>query len=219
MDTGLILVLITVFVALTFDFINGFHDAANSIATVVSTRVLSPKIAVIWAAFFNFVAAFLLGTAVAKTIGKGMIQLDIVTQYVVLAGLARRDRLGSAHLVVGTAHLVLPRTDRRLCRRRHGSRHHHSRLATRLRRHHPRRLDQDAHLHRRRACHGIGARLHLHGRGLLDLPQQARPSRSTPGSANCNCFPPPPTSLGHGGNDAQKTMGIIAGALYTGGIS
>src|SRR3954453_24262255 len=70
-----------------FDFINGFHDAANSIATVVSTRVLSPKLAVIWAAFFNFVAAFLLGTAVAHTIGKGMIQLDIVTQYVVLSGL------------------------------------------------------------------------------------------------------------------------------------
>src|SRR5512138_3213058 len=73
--------------ALAFDFINGFHDAANSIATVVSTRVLSPRIAVAWAAFFNFVAAFMLGTAVAKTIGKGMIQLDIVTQYVVIAGL------------------------------------------------------------------------------------------------------------------------------------
>src|SRR5512147_2726424 len=74
-------------VALVFDFLIGFHDAANSIATVVSTRVLSPRIAVVWAAFFNFVAAFMLGTAVAKTIGNGMIQLDIVTQYVVLAGL------------------------------------------------------------------------------------------------------------------------------------
>src|SRR5512133_3746837 len=77
----------TIIIALAFDVINGFHDAANSIATVVSTRVLSPRIAVLWAAFFNFVAAFFLGTAVAKTIGKGMIQLDIVTQYVVLAGL------------------------------------------------------------------------------------------------------------------------------------
>src|SRR5919109_5560205 len=73
--------------ALAFDYVNGFHDAANSIATVVSTRVLSPKVAVAWAAFFNFVAAFALGTAVAKTIGKGMIDLGIVTQYVVLAGL------------------------------------------------------------------------------------------------------------------------------------
>jgi len=83
----MVLLVITVITALIFDFLNGFHDAANSIATVVSTRVLSPRLAVVWAAFFNFVAAFLLGTAVAKTIGSGMIQLDIVTQYVVLAGL------------------------------------------------------------------------------------------------------------------------------------
>jgi inorganic phosphate transporter, PiT family len=81
------LLIVTVLVALIFDFLNGFHDAANSIATVVSTRVLSPKLAVVWAAFFNFVAAFVLGTAVAKTIGKGMIRIDSVTQYVVIAGL------------------------------------------------------------------------------------------------------------------------------------
>jgi len=78
---------VTVLVALTFDFLNGFHDAANSIATVVSTRVLSPKLAVIWAAFFNFLAAFLLGTAVAKTIGSGMIDIRVITQYVVIGGL------------------------------------------------------------------------------------------------------------------------------------
>jgi PiT family inorganic phosphate transporter len=78
---------ITVLVALSFDFLNGFHDAANSIATIVSTRVLSPKLAVIWAAFFNFVAAFILGTAVAKTIGSGMIHIEVVTQYVVIGGL------------------------------------------------------------------------------------------------------------------------------------
>jgi PiT family inorganic phosphate transporter len=83
----LLLLIITILVALTFDFLNGFHDAANSIATVVSTRVLSPKLAVVWAAFFNFLAAFFLGTAVAKTIGKGMIQIDSVTQYVVITGL------------------------------------------------------------------------------------------------------------------------------------
>ena len=70
-------------VALAFDFINGFHDAANSIATVVSTRVLSPAKAVIWAAFFNFVAAFLFGTAVASTIGNGMIHLELNGQQVV----------------------------------------------------------------------------------------------------------------------------------------
>src|SRR5439155_25476106 len=74
-------------VALAFDFLNGFHDAANSIATVVSTRVLSPRAAVTWAAFFNFVAAFTFGTAVAKTMGRGMIRLDAVNLYVILAGL------------------------------------------------------------------------------------------------------------------------------------
>src|SRR3972149_6911198 len=74
-------------VALLFDFLNGFHDAANSIATVVSTRVLSPRWAVVWAAFFNFVAAFAFGTAVAKTMGRGMIRLEYVNLYIIVAGL------------------------------------------------------------------------------------------------------------------------------------
>jgi PiT family inorganic phosphate transporter len=74
-------------VALIFDYINGFHDAANSIATVVSTRVLSPGKAVIWAAFFNFVAAFTFGTAVARTVGSGMIDIHIVTFSVIFGGL------------------------------------------------------------------------------------------------------------------------------------
>jgi PiT family inorganic phosphate transporter len=82
------IVVFLTFVALTFDFLNGFHDAANSIATVVSTRVLSPAKAVIWAAFFNFIAAFGFGTAVATTIGKGMIDIHVVTFAVVFAGLA-----------------------------------------------------------------------------------------------------------------------------------
>src|SRR6201997_275503 len=73
--------------AFAFDFLNGFHDAANSIATVVSTRVLSPGRAVVWGAFFNFVAAFGFGTAVATTIGRGMIDVSVVTFSVVFAGL------------------------------------------------------------------------------------------------------------------------------------
>jgi inorganic phosphate transporter, PiT family len=76
-----------IIVALFFDYINGFHDAANSIATVVSTRVLSPGKAVIWAAFFNFVAAFTFGTAVARTVGAGMIDIHIVTFAVIFGGL------------------------------------------------------------------------------------------------------------------------------------
>jgi PiT family inorganic phosphate transporter len=81
------LVLLVIGLALLFDFLNGFHDAANSIATVVTTRVLSPMKAVAWAAFFNFVAAFGFGTAVAKTIGKGMIDVSAVDTRVILAGL------------------------------------------------------------------------------------------------------------------------------------
>jgi PiT family inorganic phosphate transporter len=76
-----------ILVALFFDYINGFHDAANSIATVVSTRVLSPGKAVVWAAFFNFVAAFTFGTAVATTVGSGMIDLRVVTFAVIFGGL------------------------------------------------------------------------------------------------------------------------------------
>ncbi len=80
-------VLAIVLVALIFDFVNGFHDSANSIATIVSTRVLSPVAAVVWAAFFNFVAAFGFGTAVAKTIGSGLIDLSFVDPLVILGGL------------------------------------------------------------------------------------------------------------------------------------
>lgn len=80
-------ILFIIFVALVFDFLNGFHDAANSIATIVSTRVLSPSVAVAWAAFFNFVAAFLFGTTVAKTIGTGLVDTKIIDIYVVFGGL------------------------------------------------------------------------------------------------------------------------------------
>jgi PiT family inorganic phosphate transporter len=78
-------ILLIIVAALVFDFINGFHDAANSIATVVSTRVLSPKLAVVWAAFFNFVAFAVLGTHVAKTIGKGVIDPAVITPHIILA--------------------------------------------------------------------------------------------------------------------------------------
>jgi PiT family inorganic phosphate transporter len=86
-DTVLLPLLVIIVVALVFDFINGFHDAANSIATVVSTRVLSPAQAVLWAAFFNVLAVFWVGTGVAKTVGSGMVELSVVTYAVILAGL------------------------------------------------------------------------------------------------------------------------------------
>jgi PiT family inorganic phosphate transporter len=84
----LALVLFLVLTALAFDFINGFHDAANAISTIVSTRVLTPSQAVLWAAFFNFVAFFLVGVPVATTIGTGIIQPGIITDAVIFAALA-----------------------------------------------------------------------------------------------------------------------------------
>lgn len=86
-DPNLILIIVIVVLALGFDYVNGFHDAANSIATVVSTRVLTPLQGVVWAAVFNFIAAFTFGTAVAKTMGSGMIDVTRVDNYVIFAGL------------------------------------------------------------------------------------------------------------------------------------
>ncbi|HLC43141.1 MAG TPA: inorganic phosphate transporter [Methylomirabilota bacterium] len=88
MSESLLLIGFIIFVALAFDYINGFHDAANSIATVVSTRVLSPMQAVVWAAFFNFVAAFGFGVSVAKTVGKGVVESAVVDHWVILAALS-----------------------------------------------------------------------------------------------------------------------------------
>src|SRR5215472_16732334 len=173
----MVLLVITVITALIFDFLNGFHDAANSIATVVSTRVLSPRLAVVWAAVFNFLAAFLLGTAVAKTIGKGMIQLDIVTQYVVLAGLVGAivwDVLtwwwglptSSSHaLIGGYAGAAMARA-------------HRAWMVGGAARHHRQWLDQDPHLHRGCPCHGFRYRLWHDGRSFLDFqPEVAAPGR------------------------------------------
>jgi PiT family inorganic phosphate transporter len=87
MASAVVYVLAIVAIALIFDFINGFHDSANSIATVVSTRVLSPGVAVVWAAVFNVLAAFVVGTAVAKTIGKGLIEPAVVDPNLILSAL------------------------------------------------------------------------------------------------------------------------------------
>ena len=85
--SALTLAIIIIAVALIFDFINGFHDAANSVATIVATRVLNPFQAVVWAAFFNFVSAFSFGTGVAGTVGTGFVEVTMVTPYVIMAGL------------------------------------------------------------------------------------------------------------------------------------
>ena len=97
------LLLVIVFISLAFDFTNGWHDAASSIATVVSTRVLRPLWAVVWAAFWNFIAPLTFGTAVAATVGKGLVHLELVNQQVLLAGL-----LGAIIWNYGTIRLGLP---------------------------------------------------------------------------------------------------------------
>ena len=194
--------------ALVFDFLNGFHDAANSIATVVSTRVLSPRQAVLWAAAFNFVAAFVLGTHVAKTIGAGMIDLRVVTHEVVLTGL-----LGAVAWNIITWFFGLPvSSSHALIGGYAGAAVAKAGLGAVIasgwtktllfivvspavgtvlafllmvgvswafRGWHPFRLDR------------LFRRLQLVSAGLY--------------------------SLGHGGNDAQKTMGIITGLLVSGG--
>ncbi len=81
------IVLIVIFIALVFDFLNGFHDSANSIATIVSTQVLTPQKAVLFAAFFNFIAAFTFDVAVAKTIGKGLVDITDIDAWVLTGGL------------------------------------------------------------------------------------------------------------------------------------
>ncbi len=216
MHTGLLLVVITVFIAFTFDFLNGFHDAANSIATVVSTRVLAPTVAVFWAAFFNFIAAFFLGTAVAKTIGQGMIDLSIVTQWVVLAGLLGAiiwDLLtwwwglptSSSHaLIGGYAGAALAR-------------------ASMLRGwSHASEVILPAGWTKTLIFIVLAPILGLVLGFSIQILVYWIMHRRTPQRVDklfrrlqllsAACY-----SLGHGGNDAQKTMGIVAGALFTGG--
>ena len=102
-STPLFLIIVTIIVALLFDFLNGVHDAANSIATIVTTRVLTPRQAVLWAATFNFIAAFVFGTGVAHTISSNLIKPSVMNLYIVLGGL-----LGAVTWNLITWYLALP---------------------------------------------------------------------------------------------------------------
>jgi PiT family inorganic phosphate transporter len=205
----LALVSLVIGVALVFDYINGFHDAANSIATVVSTRVLSPGKAVVWAAFFNFAAAFIFGTAVATTVGSGMIDLSAVTTAVILAALIGAivwDLItwyyglptSSSHALIGgyagagiakagTGVLIPAGWTKTLI---------FIVLAP-----------------------GIGILL---GFGfmvaILWMFRDVAPFRVDRWFRRLQLVSAAAYSLGHGANDAQKTMGIMAGALLAGGF-
>lgn len=196
---------------------NGFHDSANSIATVVSTRVLSPKLAVLWAATFNFLAAFFLGTAVAKTIGSGMIRLEYVDQYVVLAALFGAiiwDLLtwwwglptSSSHaLIGGYAGAAMARAALQD--------QVHSIFAVIIPQGWYKTLIFIV------VAPVIGLVLgFLFMLSVYWIFRRSAPQPVDRLFRRLQLLSAAAYSLGHGANDAQKTMGIIAGALYTGGF-
>ena len=208
MDPVLLAVVALIAVALIFDFINGFHDAANSIATIVATRVLTPGQAVVWAATFNFLAAFGFGTAVAKTVGSGMIDLDVVTNAVIFSGL-----MGAIVWDLITWYVGLPTSSS------------HALVG--------------GYAGAGIAKAGFGALIAsgwtktlifivlapLMGMGLglllslicLWLFRGFSPLRVDKWFRRLQLVSAALYSLGHGTNDAQKTMGIIAGVLFTAG--
>jgi inorganic phosphate transporter, PiT family len=208
MDATLAAVIGLIAVALIFDYINGFHDAANSIATIVATRVLTPGQAVIWAAVFNFLAAFTFGTAVASTIGKGMIDITVVTPTVIFAGL-----MGAIVWDLITWYVGLPTSSS------HALVGGYAGAAI--------------------AKAGFGSLIAsgwtktlifivlspLLGASLailisivcLWLFRDFLPQRVDKTFRRLQLVSAAAYSLGHGTNDAQKTMGIIAGVLFTAG--
>ena len=208
MNMEFVIVFGLIVIALIFDFINGFHDAANSIATVVSTRVLSPGRAVVWAAFFNFIAAFAFGTGVASTVGAGMVDLKVVTFAVIFSGLC-----GAIVWNLFTWYVGLPTSSS------HGLFGGYAGAAV--------------------AKAGLGAIIVagwtrtlifivvapviglVVGLALMFaiywMFHDAPPARVDHWFRRLQLLSAASFSLMHGANDAQKTMGIIAGALVTGG--
>jgi inorganic phosphate transporter, PiT family len=211
METSLFLIIPIIVIALVFDFTNGMHDAANSISTIVSTRVLSPRQAVLWAAGFNFIAFLIFGTGVAKTIGKGMVDIEIVTSTVILAGL-----IGAIVWNLITWYFGLPSSSS------------HALIG--------------GYAGAAIAKGGFGALTNTHGdwtktlififlaplMGLILgyflkvasswLLQGKSPDKINKWSRVAQLFSAAAFSLGHGGNDAQKTMGIITTLLFAGGL-
>jgi PiT family inorganic phosphate transporter len=207
----LALIVFVVILSLVFDFTNGMHDAANSISTIVSTRVLSPRLAVIWAAFFNFVAFLVFGTAVAKTIGKGMIDISTVTPTVILAAVAGAITWNlitwyfglpssSSHALIGGyagaaiakggfGVIIAGGWDKTLI---------FIVLAPAI---------------------GLvlGYSLKIAASWMIFKWRQP-PSIVDKWSRVLQLFSAAAFSLGHGGNDAQKTMGIITSVLFAGGL-
>src|SRR2546421_6378623 len=197
-----------VLVALAFDFINGFHDAANSIATVVSTRVLSPGQAVAWAAFFNFVAAFGFGTAVAKTIGKGMIDVHVVTPAVIFGGL-----IGAIVWDLITWYFGLPTSSwHALIGGYAGAAVERAGIGVIIASGWTKTLIYIVLAPLMGLVLGLLIEI-----AILWIFRRQTPLRVDRVFRRLQLISAAMYSLGHGTNDAQKTMGIIAGVLFTAG--
>jgi len=211
LSVSLLFIIIIIIIALAFDFTNGMHDAANSIATVVSTRVLSPRLAVIWAAFFNFIAFLIFGTGVATTIGNGMINIETITPTVILAGL-----IGAICWNLITWYFGLPSSSSHAL------------------------IGGYAGAAIVNGGFGViiasgwyktlifivlapaiglvlGYFLKIITTWIIYLLKQ-RPAAVDRWSRILQLFSAAAFSLGHGGNDAQKTMGIITSLLFAGGL-
>jgi PiT family inorganic phosphate transporter len=197
-------------VALSFDFFNGFHDAANSIATVVSTRVLSPRLAVAWAAFFNFAAFLIFGTAVASTIAKDVVDQRVLTNGVIFAGL-----VGAIVWDVITWYLGLPTSSSHalvggMAGAAVGSAGWHALIAS--------GLQKIAVFIVLSPIIGL-----LLGFTILVLVYWAfhrykKVHRLNRGFRRAQLVSAAAFSLGHGANDAQKTMGVILALLIANGV-
>jgi PiT family inorganic phosphate transporter len=208
-DLSLLFIIFIILIALVFDFTNGMHDAANSIATVVSTRVLSPRQAVIWASFFNFVAFLIFGTAVAKTIGSGMIDITTVTPTVILAGVC-----GAIGWNLITWYLGLPSSSSHaLIGGYAGAAIAKSGFGVII----------ASGWYKTLIFIVLAPAIGLVLGFLLRIITTWIAYRQTPAvvdkwSRVFQLFSAALYSLGHGGNDAQKTMGIICSLLFAGGL-
>ncbi|HUY68290.1 MAG TPA: inorganic phosphate transporter [Alphaproteobacteria bacterium] len=218
MNAAYLSIALVVIAAVIFDFINGFHDAANSIATIVATRVLKPLHAVMWASFFNFLALFIFGTGVAATVGSGMIALNMVTPTVILAGLC-----GAIVWGLITWWLGLPTSSS------HALMGGYAGAA----------MANSAILHGWRAAYDpiiasgwvwviafiviapvIGLFLAEMSMKIVGfLTRKRRIKKPDLWFGRMQMFSSAFLSLMHGANDAQKTAGVIGGALVTAGVT
>jgi PiT family inorganic phosphate transporter len=208
-DLSLLFIIFIIIVALVFDFTNGMHDAANSVSTIVSTRVLTPRQAVIWAAFFNFIAFLIFGTAVATTIGKGMIDLTAVTPTVILAGVC-----GAIFWNLLTWYLGLPTSSSHaLIGGYAGAAVAKSGFGVII----------ASGWYKTLIFIVLAPAIGLILGFLLKVITTWIARKQIPATVNkwsrvSQLFSAALFSLGHGGNDAQKTMGIITSLLFAGGL-